>query len=123
MTRIKLDDESIPLWVRINECLRLIDAAIVESRRRGLVMVQRESEYYTAKAHESFELLEAGYANTLIQQVIKGRPKVAEAMSAYHAAEVEYKNAQDAVMAYKKCLDTLREQQQREWNQEGYNQL
>ena len=117
MTRIKLNDDSIPLWVRINECVRLIDSAVSEARRRGVVMVEKEAAYYTAKSQEAFELLESGYANTLIQQVIKGRPKVSEAMSAFHAAEVEYKNANEAIQAYKMTLRVLENEMQREWEQ------
>ena len=115
--RIAVDDESIPLWVRIEECIRLIDLALLEAKRRGRVMVEKEAAYYTAKAKESFLLLEEGYANTLIQMVIKGRPNVAEAMSEYHAAEVEYKNANEAIQAMKLKLRVLENEQQRDWEQ------
>lgn len=114
---ILLDDESIPLWVRIEECMRLLDVALREAKSRGNLMVQRECEYYTAKSKECFSLLEAGYANTFIQQVIKGRPSVAEAMKSYHAAEVEYKNANEAINAMKAKLRVLENEQEREWEQ------
>lgn len=114
---IYLDDESIPLWVRIKECMRMCDLALSECKSRGQHMVEAEVEYYTAKAEESFRLLEAGYANTLIQTVIKGRPRVAEAMGEYHAAQVEYENAREARNIWKKKLDTLREQYTREWSE------
>ena len=115
--RIAIDDESIPLWVRIEECMRLLDLALREAKKRGNLMVDRECEYYTAKARECFELLEAGYANTFIQQVIKGRPAVADAMQKYHAAEVEYKNANEAINAMKAKLRVLENEQEREWEQ------
>ena len=114
---IPIDDESIPLWLRIEECMRLLDIALKEAKRRGNHMVNCECEYYTAKANECFELLEKGYANTFIQQVIKGRPNVAEAMTKYHAAEVEYKNANEAINAMKVKLRVLENEQEREWNQ------
>ena len=115
--QVPIDDESIPLWVRIEECMRLLDVALREAKTRGNLMVACECEYYTAKANECFELLEAGYANTFIQQVIKGRPNVAEAMQRYHAAEVEYKNANEAINAMKAKLRVLENEQEREWEQ------
>ena len=99
------------------EAKRLLNKAISEARRRGLVMDLKEAAYYTVKADESFELLEAGYANTFIQTVIKGRPRVVEAMREYHDAEVEYKNANEAINAYKLVLKTLEADEEREWEQ------
>lgn len=116
---ILLDDESIPLWVRIEECMRLLDTALREAKSRGRVMVEKEAAYYSAKAQESFNLLEAGYANTYIQTVIKGRPKVAEAMSEYHEAEVLYKNANEALQVIKLKLRVLEAEMEREWNNEN----
>ena len=109
----------LPLWEQIGHCMRMLDTALLECKTRGASMVEAEARYYTAKARESFELLEAGHANTYIQTVIKGRPNVCEAMSAYHAAQVEYENAREARNVWKKKLDTLREQYQREWSQAG----
>lgn len=117
MPDLMLDDESIPIHVRKMEAKRLLNKAISEARRRGLVMDLKEAAYYTVKADESFELLEAGYANTFIQTVIKGRPRVVEAMREYHDAEVEYKNANEAINAYKLVLKTLEADEEREWEQ------
>lgn len=112
-----LDDESIPVHVRKMECKRLLNKAISEAKRRGFEMDMAEAHYYSEKAEEAFKLLEAGYANTFIQTVIKGRPSVVEAMRAYHDAEVEYKNANEAINAYKLVLKTLEADEEREWEQ------
>lgn len=119
MGDINLDDETLPVYIRRNECMRLLDLAISEAKKRGDVMVEAEAEYYTAKAEESFRLLEAGHANTFIQATIKGRPKVAQAMSAYHGAEVLYKNANEAINVYKLKLRCLESDLEREWEQAG----
>lgn len=113
------DMYELPLWEQISHCMKMLDTALLECKTRGAAMVAAEAEYYTAKSQESYELLEAGHANTFIQQVIKGRPKVCEKMAAYHAAEVEYENAREARNVWKKKLDTLREQYSREWGQAG----
>lgn len=113
------DMYEMPLWEQITHCMRMLDTALKECKQRGAAMVKAEAAYYTVKAEESFRLLEAGHANTYISNVIKGRPNVCEAMSAYHAAEVEYENAREARNVWKKKLDTLREQYQREWGAAG----
>jgi len=117
MSEVLLDDESIPLWVRIEECMRLLDTALKEAKSRGKAMVDAELKYYSAKTNESFRLLEAGYANTFIQTVVKGRPGVVEAMSEYHEAEVLYKNANEAINALKAKLRVLENENEREWEQ------
>lgn len=114
---VAVDDESVPLWLRIEECIRLIDLALKEAKRRGRVLVEKEAAYYTAKAVAAFSLKESGEAVTFIQTVIKGVPEVSEAMSEYHAAEVEYKNANEAIQAMKLKLRVLENEQQRDWEQ------
>ena len=107
------------LWVEIQECIRLLDLALKEAKKRGDAMVKAEAEYYTAKAEAAFSLKEDGYPVTLIEMVVKGMPEVTEKMTEYHAAQVEYENAREARNVYKKQLDVLREQMQREWSQTG----
>lgn len=111
--------DELPLWDQIRECHRMLDVALRECKERGRKMVSAEARYYTEKAKVSFELLEQGYANTLIQTVIKGMPTVCEAMTEYHAAQVEYENAREARNVWKKKHDALREQYQREWSAAG----
>lgn len=107
------------LWGEIEECMVLLDLALSEAKKRGDAMVKAEADYYTAKAKAGFEMKEDHYPVTLIEMVIKGVPEVAEKMTAYHAAQVEYENAKEARQVYKRKLDVLREQYQREWNQSG----
>ena len=111
--------DELPLWEQIKECHRMLDVALKECKKRGNAMVLAEARYYTEKMRVSFELLEQGYANTLIQTVIKGMPTVNEAMSEYHAAQVEYENAREARQVIKKKHDALREQYAREWGAAG----
>lgn len=59
-------------------------------------MVKAEAAYYTAKAKAAFEMKEEGFPVTFIESVIKGVGSVSEAMTAYHAAQVEYENAREA---------------------------
>lgn len=106
------------LWNDIQKCMALLDAALHEAKERGDRFVKAEAEYYSAKARAAFKLKEDGYPVTFIETVIKGVPSVSEKMTEYHAAQVEYENAREARNVYKKKLDTLREQYEREWGRE-----
>ena len=107
------------LWNEIEEVTRLLDMSLKEAKERGAKCVLAEAEYYSAKARVAFSLKEDGYPVTLIEMTIKGVPEVCDKMLEYHAAQVEYENAKEARNVFKKKLDTLREQYQREWSQSG----
>ena len=72
-----------------------------------------------ARFKKAVKLLEENKSGTVIQMLIKGESEVNAAMNEFHDAQVEYKNACEAINVYKKWLDTLREQYQREWSQAG----
>ena len=107
------------LWNEIEEVTRLLDMSLKEAKERGAKCVLAEAEYYSAKANAAFALKADGMSGTMIGIVIKGHPMVVDRMLEYHAAQVEYENAKEARNVYKKKLDTLREQYQREWSQSG----
>ena len=107
------------LWNEIEEVTRLLDMSLKEAKERGAKCVLAEAEYYSAKANAAFAMKADGMTGTMISIVIKGHPMVVDKMLEYHAAQVEYENAKEARNVYKKKLDTLREQYQREWSQSG----
>ena len=109
----------LDLWAEILDTQAALEDALKQTRQRGLAMAEAEAHYYTVKAHTAYDLKEAGQPSTFIALVIKGDPDVNEALEAFHRAEVEYENAREARNVYKKRLDTLREQYQREWTQSG----
>ena len=117
MGSVRIDDYSLPVDIRRDECVRLLDIAISEARRRGEEMADAEKDYYVEKACVMFDLLNAGHANTFIQSVIKGMPTVAEKMEDFHMKEVLYKNANEAINAYKLKLRCLQSDLEREWEQ------
>ena len=110
---------ALDLWSEICETKRLLSLALAESKSRGWKSNEAEANYYTVKDYRVRELLDEGFSGTVIQMIIKGEPEVNAAMRDFHDKQVEYKNAVEAVNVYKKWLDTLREQYQREWGQAG----
>lgn len=103
------------IWDEIQECSRMLDKSLVLAKERGNLMVEAEAAYYTAKARTAYQMERDGKSASFIGMVIKGMPGVSEAMELYHRREVEYRNANEAIMTYKKQLDMLREQYAREW--------
>lgn len=61
-------------------------------------------------------LREGGLPATLIPDVARGDKDVAKLKFERDCAQVVYDNAQEAVMVYKKQIDVLREQIEREWS-------
>ena len=108
-----------PLWEQEKHCMRMLDTALLECKKRGSSMVSLKAAYYTAKAKEAFRLREEGYPVTFISDVLKGMPSVNEAMSEFNLAEVEYENSREARNVWKKKLDTIREEHSREWGRSG----
>lgn len=111
--------EANDLWGEIEECTRLLELALREAGERGNRLVLSEADYYSQKARTTLELKDEGHSASMIALIIKGMPEVNEKMKAYQQAQVEYENAREARNVYKKKLDTLREQYQREWSQAG----
>ena len=110
-------DETMPTHVRVEACMRAIRKAQRDADQYGRAMAAAKAAYYSAKDRESFAMLQQGYANTYIQTVIKGRPDVSPALRAYDLADVEYRNANEAIQAYKLVLRVLEAQNEREWEQ------
>ena len=107
------------MWQEIQRVQELLNLALKESKSRGLAMNAAEAKYYTEKDLRVRELIDEGFSGTVISMIIKGEPSVNSAMHEFMDAKVEYTNACEAINVYKKVLDTLREQYQREWGQAG----
>ena len=114
---IAFDDESLPLWVRIQEAERMMKLAQREAKGRGITLSAVTARYYSAKAEETLELYEKGYPATLIANMIKGQPRTNALLEKKLAEEAGYRNAVEATNVYKLIARILNDEQQREWEQ------
>ena len=114
---VAFDDESVPLWVRIEEALHMVSVAQREAKGRGVTMARVTAEYYSAKARETMALHEKGYPATLIANLIKGQPETNRLLEQKIAEEVGYKNAVEATNVYKLIARVLNDEQEREYEQ------
>ena len=107
------------LWSEIESTLAKLDLALDLTKKRGEEWAQAKADYYTAKAEAALQMRKDGVPVTLIEIAVKGDKAVNRAMLEMDIAEVGYDNAREARNVYKKKLDTLREQYDREWSRAG----
>lgn len=93
----------------------MLEVALKECKTRGQAAAEAERVYRVALAEKILLLREGGLAATLIGDVARGDKDVARLKFERDCSQVVYDNAQEAVMVYKKQIDVLREQIEREW--------
>lgn len=94
----------------------MLEVALKECKSRGQAAAEAERVYRIALAEKILLLREGGLPATLIGDVARGDKDVARMKFERDCSQVVYDNAQEAVMVYKKQIDVLREQIEREWN-------
>lgn len=100
---------------QLSKTINLLGKALIEARKRGSALAELERDYKVLLAKTILQLQEDGQRATVILDVAKGSPDVAEKKRERDVAEVVYVNAQEAINVYKKTIDCLREQIAREW--------
>ena len=108
------------VWQQIQQTREELKLTLEESKQLGIKWVAHKAKYESVKARRALDLKGQGMAATVIDKVLKGDPDVNEAMYDMDVAEVEYRNAVEAINVLKKDYDFLREQYQREWNESGW---
>lgn len=93
----------------------MLEVALKECKSRGRAAAEAEQTYRVALAEKILLLREGGLQATLIGDVARGDKDVARLKFDRDCAQVVYENAQEAVMVFKKQIDVLREQIDREW--------
>lgn len=94
----------------------MLEVALKECKARGKSAAEAEQAYRVKLAEKILLLREGGLPATLIGDVARGDKDVARLKFDRDCAEVVYENAQEAIMVYKKQIDVLREQIEREWS-------
>ena len=94
----------------------MLEVALKECKTRGQAAAEAEREYRIKLAEKILLLREQGLPATLIGDVARGDKVVAQLKFERDCAQVVYDNAKEAVLAFKKQIDVLREQIEREWN-------
>ena len=111
--------DSAPLWVQIDQTLALLDVALEECKNRAAEYARAEVGYQKTKAKRALEMKADNMPVTLIEMVVKGDDEVAPKLLDRILAEALYDHAREARNVYKRKLDTLREEYQRQWGRAG----
>jgi len=94
----------------------LLEAALAESGKRGKAFAEAERAYRVALSSKILTLRDAGQPATLIGDLARGDAEVARLKFDRDCAEVVYDSSREAINVYKKSIDVLREQIDREWS-------
>ena len=93
----------------------MLEVALKECKIRGRAAAEAEQAYRVKLAETILLLREGGYPATLIGDLARGDRDVARLKFERDCAEVVYENAQEAINVYKRQIDVLRDQIDREW--------
>lgn len=93
----------------------MLEVALKECKTRGRAAAEAEQSYRVKLAEKILMLRAGGYPATLIGDLARGDREVASLKFERDCAEVVYDNAKEAVNVYKRQIDVLREQIDREW--------
>ena len=93
----------------------MLETALSESGKRGKALAEAERAYRVALASKILTLRDGGYPATLIGDLARGDSEVAKLKFDRDCAEVVYDSSREAINVYKKAIDVLREQIDREW--------
>lgn len=104
------------LFLNMQEKTRLLDTALNHLGKRGRAYAEAEREYRVELNKEILKERDKGTPVTVISDICRGKPQVADKKFARDVAESMYKAALEAINIYKLEVNLLREQIDREWN-------
>ena len=104
------------LFEEMQEKTMLMDKALEMCGKRGRAYSMSQKEYRIALRKAMLEEREKGTPVTILSDICRGRPDIAELCMQRDIAEVVYKTSMEAINVYKLEANILREQIDREWN-------
>lgn len=93
----------------------MLEKALSEFSKRGKAYAEAEQDYRIALAQKILLLRDQGYPATLISDLARGDKEVARLKFERDCAETVYDSAKEGINVFKKQIDVLREQIDREW--------
>lgn len=111
--------DGFTLHQAIDEALCNTEECIDEMHSLGIDKAQARKDYRIAYSKEILAMRNAGMPATIIADVVKGFPHIAELRFKLECAEAHYDGNFQAILYWKKRVDTLREELDREWSKAG----
>ena len=104
------------LYLELQEKIKLLDTAVWALKTRGRVYAQAERDYKVALAKKMLIERDKGMPVTIIGDVCRGDPDIADLRFERDVAEADYKTAMEAINSYKLQMRILENQISREWS-------
>lgn len=93
-----------------------LDESLSRLRKNGEEAARTNQEYYIAKRQAILRLKADGLPATLIQQMVKGEPEVADKLLARDIARTMYETNKEHINIRKIQLKNIEAQIEREWH-------
>lgn len=104
------------LFSEMESLRRRLDPYVEEFRRSGTAFAEADRAYHVAKTTEALRLKAEGMSATLIAQVIKGMPDVADARFEMIRAQELHRADLEGIQSTKLQVKTVNDQISREWS-------
>ena len=104
------------LWAEARSYMAALDEELARCRSCGAQLAENERAYRVALACEELRLKEEGRPVSIIGDVARGVPEIAELKCARDCSEAFYKASTEAINVLKLKLRTVNEEMGREWN-------
>jgi len=104
------------IWQEINDNQKALESCLKTLRKNGEASALAERDYRVLKSQKILELKSQGYPVTIITDIVKGMPDVAELDLKRSIAEVTFKANIEAINIYKKKSDDLRITYEKEYS-------
>jgi hypothetical protein len=99
----------------LNKLFDLLHAALTQIGKRGEEYALAEADYRSELSKRMLERKTEGIAATILSDVCRGEPDIANLKFQRDCAEAKYKAALEAVNVYKLKIKSLEAQIEREW--------
>lgn len=103
------------LMDELQQKTRLLDEAVRQYGKRGQAYAKAEHDYRVALAKRTLEKRNEGVPVTIISDICRGAPDIAQLRLEKDIAETVYESAKEAIQSYKLQIRILDAQIEREW--------
>ena len=101
----------------LQENMNYLNLALKELKKRGRTKAESEHDYKVKQAQKIYVLREEGHPVTIISDLVKGSPEIAELRKQRDLAKSLYESCLQAIYSYKIKIGIVERQIQREYNQ------
>lgn len=111
-----MSGDPFAMYAELDDALDRAAACVSEMHELGRIKSEAERDYRVAKQKRIlFERTQNGTPVSIIADVVKGYEDIAELALKRDCAQTDYDANYEAILYWKKRVDVLREQLQREW--------